>query len=391
MKFLFVITSNNETRGGSVFAPIIVRDVIVDFYKINIDTIFFKEANFFKLFFNLNISKPNFSRINDYSNNIEFESFAQLLTWLFKNIRKYDLSILHGIWANIIIITSLFCISQRKPFCIHSHGALDPFDINKKKKIIKNFIGNTIYKFIFNFSSGIIFTSSLELLRSRTFKAKVNKFIATLTSPNEEGIKEMNFEQISLIKEKYNITSNKKIILFLSRIDYKKGLDILIKCLSKLTSENKSILLLIAGEGEKTYVGYIKNIIKNLGIDNHIKFLGHIKGRNKYELMQISDLFVLPSLNENFGIAVVEALQNKLPVVISKEVYIHEEIINHNAGYLCSRDPEQLSNLINSLLFSEKGLNSKTNNQIDCFEKYFSRKKCAADHFKIYTQILDQF
>lgn len=389
MNLLFFINSNNQSKGGAVFAPIIIRDVIIDFYNLKIDTLFFKEKRFWNLIFNFNISKPKYKKLNNKSNSFEFDSISQLLIWLFKNLKNYNLLVFHGIWSYIYVIGSIFCILARKPFCFHPHGSLDPFDFNKKKRLIKSFLGFLIYKFIFSFSSGLIFTSYLELVRSKTFNVKISKYIGCLTSPNELSNKEINFERINKLKHEYKIFKNKKILLFLSRIDSKKGLDILLKSLALIKSNSDNYVLLIAGVGEKNYSNYINNLIKSLNLDSEVRLLGHIENDKKIEIMKISDLFILPSLNENFGIAIVEALQNNLPVLITKDVYIHEAIIRESAGYLCNRDPHDLADLIQKILNNPRY--NKTNQYLNCFNKNFSRQKCAQENFNIYSEIIKSY
>lgn len=389
MNLLFIIKSYNQTKGGSVFAPIIIRDVISEFKEINIDTLFFEEKSLWKIIFNFKLHEPKYKKINSKSNLIKVDSFIQLLIWLFKNKKNYNLFVLHGLWSYIYFICSLFFSIQRKPFCFHPHGSLDPFDIYKKGKLKKNLVGFFFYKFIFNYSSGIIFTTLLESLRSTTFGSKVPKYIASLTSPSKTINKQLKSEQINIIKSKLNIKKNKKILLFLSRIDSKKGLDILLRALFLINADNKSVFLLIAGVGEIKYINYINSLIKRLELNSDVIFLGHINEAKKSEIMQISDLFVLPSLNENFGIAVVESLQNRLPVVITKDVFIHHPIIKEKAGYLCNRDPNQLSKLIEDIIFEK--INKDSNIYLNCFNRNFSREKCAEEHFKAYLQMIRNY
>ena len=386
MRLLFIIKSNNEKKGGSVTAPLLIRDVISEFYDLSIDTIFFKENKFWKILLNLNINKPKIYKISKDNLSIEINSFIQFIIWLNRNKNNYSLFVLHGIWSNIYIISSLFCIFNKKTYCFHPHGSLDPFDINKKKKLIKHFLGNIFYKHIFKLCSGIVFTSNLESLRSKTFKSKPKKYIATLTSPNKIIDENINTKRIVELKIKHKIKNEIKVLLFLSRIDEKKGIDILFEAVSYLKRLNKSFILLVAGSGDKDYLNYIKKLVKDLDIDSYVRFIGHIKGDLKLEIMKISDLFVLPTLNENFGIAIVEALQNKLPVLITKEVYIHEKIIENNAGYICNRNPKELSLMLFDLLFKLKRYNSE--NYLKCFNNNFSRKKCADQHFNAYKTML---
>jgi len=366
-------------------APTIIRDVITEYHKTRVDLIFFKKTSIFNLFFKLNFSNPNIKKFNNNSSIIEISSFSQLFYWLINNNKNYNLFILHGIWTPLILLTSLYLSISRKPFCFHPHGALDPFDLNKKKKFLKNIFGIIFYNLIFNFSSGLIFTSILEAKRSKTFGAKPFKYIATLSSPFKEIGEELSIYQTKNLRDKYQIEENQRILLFLSRIDSKKGLDILLKSLKLINEEKKSVVLLIAGSGEKNYTKFIKNLIDKLNLKKYVRFIGHVSGKKKLELFKISDLFILPSLNENFGIAIVESLQNKLPVLITKEVYIHKKIIKNKAGYLCNRNPLQLANLIIKILESDNIKEPEI--YLNCFNSNFSRERCAIEHFRIYSEL----
>ena len=387
MNYLFIIKSNNKTKGGSVFAPLIIRDVITEFYKTKISTLFFKETNFFCLLFTLNFSQPKYVKVNNQSFSIEIDSISQLLIWFLKNINKYNLVILHGVWSNIYIISSLLCLIFKKPFCFHPHGSLDTFDINKRKKFFKKLNGYLFYRNIFSHSSGLIFTSILESNRSKTYGANVNKYIAKLTSPNKTDNRKLDKHKVLKIKKKYKIKKEKKILLFLSRIDPKKGLDILLEALYLINKEEKSMVLIIAGIGNKNYINYIKKLIKKLNLGEDVRLLGHVSGNEKSDIMKISDLFVLPTLNENFGIAIVESLQNNLPVLITKDVYIYKEILKENACYICDRDPYNLSIKISNILIHRKD-NKYEKKYINCFNNKFSREICAQEHFNIYKKLI---
>lgn len=386
MNWLFILNTANEQSGGVVSAPIIIRDGITDFYNVRVDLLHFKETNIWNRFFKIIFSQPKIVEVNPKSNLIEITSISQLLFWMFKNMKNYNLFIIQGIWPYIYMLISLIFVVFKKPFCFHSHGALDPFDINKSKKSLKTFLGFFVYKFLFNCSSGIIFTSKLEAFYAKTFGSDTPKFIATLSTPSIKKNKILTAYQEKKIRKNYNIKSDEKILLFLNRIDQYKGLDILIKSLSNINFKEFPLVLVIAGKVEKKYKYYIEKLIKKLNLEKNIRLVGFLQGNKKIEIMKISDLYVLPTCKENFGIAIVEALQNKLPVIITKEVYISEIIIESKAGYICDRNSKNLSKLIKNIL-KKRNLIDLNNCKI-CFEKNFSKEKCAKEHFKIYSEMV---
>jgi glycosyltransferase involved in cell wall biosynthesis len=131
-----------------------------------------------------------------------------------------------------------------------------------------------------------------------------------------------------------------KIIIGMSRLHKKKGFDILIRVFKKLSEKNsQKLLLLIAGEdeGEKDN---LNDLIKSLGLQENVFLLPAMYGDDKVNFLQLGDLFVLPSHNENFGIVIAEALASGTAVITS----IHtpwQELISHNCGdWISNTEPD---------------------------------------------------
>lgn len=104
-------------------------------------------------------------------------------------------------------------------------------------------------------------------------------------------------------------------LLFLSRIHRKKGLELLLEALSGAGPALSGYRLTIAGEGEAAYVGELRRMVRRLGLDGAVRFVGGVYGEAKWDLLRRADLFVLPTYSENFGIVVAEALACGTPVL----------------------------------------------------------------------------
>lgn len=118
--------------------------------------------------------------------------------------------------------------------------------------------------------------------------------------------------EVSEIKQKTEWRPVRNI-LFLSRVHPKKGLELLIEAVEALKAQVFTIT--IAGEGDKDYVESLKKLCLQKGVANHFQFIGSVYGDRKWELYEQSDLFILPTYSENFGIVVAEALSTGLPVI----------------------------------------------------------------------------
>ena len=106
-----------------------------------------------------------------------------------------------------------------------------------------------------------------------------------------------------------------KTILFLSRIHEKKGLNFLIEATAILKKKLSGYKIVIAGEGDSSYIEKLKQMVSQTDVQEIISFAGGVYGEEKWNLFREADVFVLPTFSENFGIAVAEALASGTPVI----------------------------------------------------------------------------
>lgn len=123
-----------------------------------------------------------------------------------------------------------------------------------------------------------------------------------------------------------------KNILFLSRVHPKKGVNFLIEAVGLLKEEMKDYTITIAGPGEASYINYLKNLARKKGVSGLFEFIGPVFGSGKWPLYRKADLFVLPTISENFGIVVPESLASGTPV-ISTNGAPWEELSELNCGW----------------------------------------------------------
>jgi glycosyltransferase involved in cell wall biosynthesis len=172
-------------------------------------------------------------------------------------------------------------------------------------------------------------------------------------------------------------TAGKPYVLFLSRIHEKKGVDILVRAYNQLCATRKDVpLLVIAGPGLDTpYGAQVKDLASGNG---RILFPSMLLGDTKWGAFYGCDAFVLPSHQENFGIAVAEALACAKPVLISNQVNIWREIQQEGGGLVAPDTEDGIHALLNGWmeLASDKkagmGVRART-----AYEKYFSIDQAA--------------
>ena len=271
----------------------------------------------------------------------------QMTNALRRNLKQFDVIHLHAIWNYPTAVAAYYCRRYKKPYIIAPRGSLYPYAIGKnawKKWIYYTLIA----KRDIQGASAIHFTTEDELERCHSFLGLRNEAIIV---PN--GIDIFEFENLpgrNCLSARYPLLNNKKVILFLGRIHWKKGLDLLAKAYGKLTRERGDVHLLIVGPDEGQNEKKVREWLKAEGVLERVTFTGMLTGKEKLETYAGCTLFVLPSYSENFGMAVIEAMTCGLPVVISDQVGIHREVAKDSAGLVVNCDSEQLAQAMIKLL-----------------------------------------
>ncbi len=142
---------------------------------------------------------------------------------------------------------------------------------------------------------------------------------------------------------------HRPIVLFLSRLDEKKGIDLLLRAFVAVRRRIPEAALAIAGDGEGLFVRNAKARAETLGLEDVI-WTGFLQGEEKEAALADADVFALPSYSENFGIAVAEAMAARLPVVVSDQVAIHEQVSHAQAGIVVPCDDSRLAEALVRLL-----------------------------------------
>jgi glycosyltransferase involved in cell wall biosynthesis len=125
---------------------------------------------------------------------------------------------------------------------------------------------------------------------------------------------------------------DRRILLFLSRIHEKKGCDLLVQAFAKVAGAEPSLDLVIAGPDQTGWVSTLQALAREHGVADRIVWPGMLRNEMKWGAFYAAEAFVLPSHQENFGIAVAEALGCGLPALISNKVNIWREVQSSHAG-----------------------------------------------------------
>jgi glycosyltransferase involved in cell wall biosynthesis len=281
-----------------------------------------------------------------------------LLNWLKKNAKNFDIAHIHALFSPVSSAAAMICRQQKLPYILRPLGTLDPADLQKKKQL-KKIYAQLIEKSNIQGASAIHFTSEQEAKISERFGVTTKDLVIPL-GVHPPKIK--TEEDLELL----NIPHDKSLILFMSRIDPKKGLELLIPALEKLLTAGFDFHFVLAGTNpqDPDYEAKIQSKIENSSLKSCTTITGFVTGKVKTNLLQYADLFVLPSYYENFGIAVAEAMVAGTAVVISDQVHIYQQIIDSESGWVGKTDVDSIFELLKAALLNpqecqRRGLNAK--------------------------------
>ncbi len=190
-------------------------------------------------------------------------------------------------------------------------------------------------------------------------------------------------------KQAFNLSNNEKYILFMSRIHPKKGLDFLVKVWAQISKSYPNWKILVAGPvGDEAYYNKIIKIINNSEINDKIIFLGMLDKKKRIQAYMASNLFVLPSHTENFGIVIAEALASGIPVITTRNTP-WEELETHNCGWWINLSESDLKETISKAInLDEAQLIEKGKNGIDLIKNKYSWELQAKKMKLLYQWVL---
>jgi glycosyltransferase involved in cell wall biosynthesis len=306
-----------------------------------------------------------------------------LLKWLKNYAGEYDLAHIHALFSPISSAAAMVCRQQNLPYILRPLGTLDPADLQKKKQLKKLYVEIFERRNLAG-AAAIHFTSDQEAKVSERFGIKTRDLVLPL------GVKPTQKNYQSAIRSQLGIPKDMPLVLFMSRIDPKKGLNLLIPALEKLLDKGYKFHFVLAGTNpqDPDYEQKIKSQIENSPLRSHTTITGFVTGELKASLLQAADLFVLPSYYENFGIAVAEAMVAGIPVVISDQVHIWQQVSDSESGWVGTTDVSALFELLQQALQNPQERQHRGINAQKYALEQFSWDAIARQMIQAYNQLI---
>ncbi|KND60811.1 Glycosyltransferase [Candidatus Burkholderia verschuerenii] len=274
-----------------------------------------------------------------------------LVPWLNDHAARFDAVIVNGLWQYQSYGAWKALRNSNVPYYVFPHGMLDPwFKRTYPLKHLKKCLYWPWAEYrVLRDAKRVLFTTQEEkLLARQSFK---------LYRANEEvvafGTRQPPDDSPALrdaFLSKFPHLADKRSILFLGRIHEKKGCDLLIKAFAAVRDLDPNAHLVMAGPDDSDYAIQLRALSKELGIADRMTWTGMLTGEEKWGAFRVSDVFALPSHQENFGIAVAEALGLRMPVLISDKVNIWREVKDDRAGIVTTDTVEGATDALSAWL-----------------------------------------
>jgi len=258
-----------------------------------------------------------------------FPEFSlELWDFLKKHIHEYDVVHCHGIWHFGSVAPFLF--KNNTPKAVTIHGLLDKWAIHHgywKKKIF----GILFQKRFLRKASLIQINNRDELDDLHQFLGFQHPNVAII--PNGMQLAELaNLPPKGTFRTKLNLPDGKKLVLFMGRLNIKKGLDLLLPAFKKYTKKYDDALLILAGPDDG-YQAETERFIKENQLQDKMIMVGMLTGETKKSALADATIFALPSYSEGFSIAALEAMTAGVPALVSDRIGFDGTVAQYQAAH----------------------------------------------------------
>jgi glycosyltransferase involved in cell wall biosynthesis len=311
----------------------------------------------------------------------EYALSVDLTVWLWQHLRDYDLVHIHAIFSYPSTSAMAIARFQNVPYITRPLGQLCKWSLQQSKQKKEIYL-KIIEKANLKGAKALHLTSEQEQRELKLLAWDLPIFILphglVFPSPITNAREKLH--------QMLNIPLEVPIILFLSRLHRKKGLDYLISALSKLHDRNFAFVL--AGNGDLEYEAKLEKLLQENNLRDRTYKLGFVDGEKKDICLQGADLYVLSSHSENFGIAVLEALASGTPALVTTGVALSDLVKEQNLGWVVDLEIEAIANSIQEFLDNLDVAKQKGDRAAQYVAANYSWDKIALNLKSIYENIL---
>lgn len=341
LRVLHVAPSLDQEMGGSVQAALLMSEALV---RLGVDSSVRTTVG----------RHDQLAWINQEFEHIAYEGFPRrfpqhfyrspaLWLRLRQEAAAVDVVHVHGLF-NFPAAYGLAAGSRNNVTIVLSpHGQLDPYDLRRHRLAKWLYVGAFLRRALVSVATTVV-TSDREGVELQTFGVSVaTRTVGLPVRPLPSGSGQR-------LRDRFGIPRDAVIVLFLGRLHPKKRLDIVLQSVARLRSRVGGLHTLVVGDGDPAYLRKLRSLSANLGSEPFTTWAGTLRGQDKADALDASDLFALTSENENFGITIVEALLAGVPVLISDKVYLDGILQEEGLATVCQTTVDSCTSALGSLV-----------------------------------------
>jgi glycosyltransferase involved in cell wall biosynthesis len=312
----------------------------------------------------------------------------QLRAMVRQALPETDLVHIHNVWSYLNQVGMSECRRQGVPYVVSTHGMLDPHSMGRKPWK-KQLYGWLLEWTSLRHASAIVFTHQEEDRLSRmTCQGLPKGFVIGLGTEEPPNGSRKALAELCLTR--FPQLAGRRVVLFLSRLHPKKGLDLLLPAFADVLQSIPDSLLLLVGPGDASYVDSLRDMATQMQLGSSVVFAGPLHNDEKWGALSAAEVFVLPSYQENFAIAVAEAMRAGTVVVCSERVNICNDIVDAFAAVKCELDSADIAVQIKRILLDGQLRKSLGQNATNYAARHYTWSVSAAKLIDAYQQILAQ-
>ena len=296
-----------------------------------------------------------------------------LVAWLRQEARRHDAILVHGLWQYHGAAAWLALAAGETPYHVFPHGMLDPwFAREAGRHLKKRLYWEAVEKRVLGKARTVLFASEAEQARApgsfgMAWRAQRVVGLGVAQPPSEAEAQREAF-----LGRRPQL-AGRRILLFLGRVDRKKGCDLLVRAFVAMQPEGWDLVI----AGPCADAGY-RAELDALATGGRVHFTGMLTGAEKWGAYRCAEVFALPSHQENFGMALAEALACGVPALLSTAVDTHETVLEAGAGFAEPDDEAGTRRLLERWMGLEASERAKMKKAAEhCFRAHFDIRQTA--------------
>ncbi len=298
-------------------------------------------------------------------------------------VSRAEIVHIHALWEEAQVQGMRAAAEKGIPYIVRPCGMLDPWSLKQSAWKKALYMRLRLRRHL-NAAAAIHYTTR----READLAAPLGLLPRPVIQPN--GLDWSEWESLPeprLFRREFPELGDAQYLLFLGRLHYKKGLDLLLPVLARL---GEGVQLAVAGPEDASYRRKLERLCGELGVRGRVHFTGMLDGRIKQAALAGAALLVLPSRQENFGNVVIESLAAGTPAVVSENVNLCDFLRDQNVGGVASLDANSLAACVSEWLDRKKADSSVSDRCRRAAREHFDWKRIAANWTDVYTQLIGE-